>query len=60
MWGRVVLEFGSREEIKPGFGVVSTKDVKICFNLLIGAFRLSIGLRVIGGGESYVVLEESG
>ena len=60
MWGRVVLKFGSRKEIKPGFRVVGAEDAKICFYLLIGAFRLSICLGVIGSGEFDIVLEESG
>ena len=60
MWGRVVLKFGSGEEVKPGFGVVGTKDAEVCFYFLIGAFRLSISLGVVGSGESDVILEESG
>ena len=54
------MKFGGREEIKPGFRVIGTEDAKIRFYLLIGAFRLSISLRVIGGGEFDIVLEESG
>ena len=54
------MKFGGREVIKPGFRVVGTKDAKIHFYLLIGAFRLSISLRVIGSGEFDIVLEESG
>ena len=55
-----MLEFGSREEIKPTFGVVSTKDAKVGFDFLIGAFSLTIGLGVICRGEFDVILEESG
>ena len=55
-----MLKFDSRKEIKPGFRVVGAKDAKIRFYLLIGAFRLSISLRVVGSGEFDIVLEESG
>ena len=55
-----MLEFGSREEIKPGSRVVGAKDTEIRFNFLVGAFGLSIGLGVVCGGEFDVVLEESG
>ena len=55
-----MLKFGGRKEIKPGSRVVGTKDAKIRLNLLIGAFRLSISLRMVGSGEFDVVLEESG
>ena len=60
MQGGVVLEFGCREEIKPGSRVVGAKDMEICFYFLIGAFGLSISLRVIRGGEFDIILEESG
>ena len=60
MRGGVVLEFGGREEIKPGSRVVGTKDAEIRFYFLVGAFGLSIGLRVICGGEFDIILEESG
>ena len=60
MWGGVVLKFGSREELKPGSRVVGAKDAEISFYFLVGAFGLSIGLRVIRGGEFDIVLEESG
>ena len=39
--------------------VVGTEDAKICFNLLIGSFCLSIGLWVIHGGEFDIIVEES-
>ena len=58
MWGRVVLKFGSRKEVQPGFGVVGAKDAEVRFYLLISAFSLSVSLRVIGGGEFDIVLEE--
>ena len=59
MEGGVMLELGSREEIKPTFVVVGTKDSKVCFDFLIGTFSLSIGLGVVGSGEFHVILEES-
>ena len=60
VWGRVVLKFGGGKEVKSRFGVVGAKDTKICFYFLVGAFRLSVSLGVVGSGESDVVLEESG
>ena len=55
-----MLKFGSGEEVKPGVGVVSTKDAEVHFYFLIGAFRLSVSLGVVGSGEFDIVLEESG
>ena len=55
-----MLKFGGRKEIKPGSRVVGAKDAKVCFYLLIGAFHLSVGLRVVGHGKFDIVLEESG
>ena len=60
MWGGVVLKFGGGEEVNPGSRVVGAKDAKIHLYLLIGAFRLSIRLRMVSGGEFDVILEESG
>ena len=58
MWGGIVLEFGSREEVWPTLGIVGTEDSKIGFNFLVGSFCLSVGLWVVGSGESDIVLEE--
>ena len=59
MGGRVMLKFSEREEVKPVLGVVGAKDAEIRFNLLIGAFCLSIGLGVIGCGMLDIILEKS-
>ena len=59
MWGRVVVEFGRGEERYPFSQVIGAEDVEIGLEFLIGSFSLSIGLRVVGGGESYVVVEEA-
>ena len=59
MRGRVVLKFSSGEEVQPSFGVVGAEDAEICFYLLVSAFCLSICLRVVGGREFDVILEES-
>ena len=55
----VVLEFGSREKVRPTLGVVGTKDVKVGLDLLVCLFCLSICLGVVSSGKSDVVLEES-
>ena len=59
MGGGVVLEFSGGEEVGPRLWVVGAKDSEVGFNLLVSAFRLSISLRMIGGGESDVVMEET-
>ena len=60
MWHRVVVELSRREELYPFGWVIGAKDSEISFQLLIGSFSLSIGLRMVGGGESDVVLEKMG
>ena len=54
-----MLEFGGGEEVKPVFGVVGAEDVKICFYFLVGPFRLSVSLGVVGRGKFDVILKES-
>ena len=58
MWGRVMVEFGRGKELHPFSWVIGAEDAEISLEFLIGSFCLSIGLRVVGGGESYVVVEE--
>jgi hypothetical protein len=41
-------------------GIVGTKDPEIGFYLLIGSFRLAVGLGVICDGKANIVLEDSG
>ena len=41
-------------------GVVGTKDTKISFDFLIGSFGLPVCLRMICGGESNIIFEDSG
>ena len=48
------------KEVCPFLRVVGTEDAKICFNLLIGLFCLSICLRVIHGGEFDGIVKKSG
>ena len=59
MGGGIMLELGGGEEISPTFRVVGAKDSKVGFDLLVGAFGLSVSLGMIGGGEANVVMEES-
>ena len=54
-----MVEFGGGEELHPFSRVIGAEDAEIRFEFLIGSLSLSIGLRVIGGGESYVVVEET-
>ena len=54
-----MMKLSGGKEVRPFLRVVGAEDVKICFNLLIGSFCLSIRLRVIRGGEFDVVVKES-
>ena len=54
--GRVVREFGHREEVYPFLGVSITKDMKVGFKLLAHPLCFSIGLWVVDRGEFKVVL----
>ena len=53
-----MMKLSSGKEVCPFLRVVGTEDVKICFNLLIGPFCLSISLRVVCSGEFDIVVEE--
>ena len=59
MWGGVVVEFSGGKELYPFGWVVGTEDAEISLEFLISSFSLSISLRVIGGGELYIVFEEA-
>ena len=59
MRGGVVVKFGRGEELYPFHRVIGAEDAEIGLEFLIGSFGLSVGLRVIGGGESYIVFEEA-
>ena len=54
-----MMKLSSGEEVHPFLRVVGAEDAKVCFNLLIGSFGLSICLRVICGGKFDIVVEES-
>ena len=54
-----MMKLSSGKKVHPFPGVVGAENAKICFNLLIGSFRLSVCLRVICGGEFDIVVEES-
>ena len=59
MWGRVMVEFGGGEELHPFSRVIGAEDAEIGLEFLIGSFSLSIGLRMVSSGESYVIIEEA-
>ena len=52
------MELGGGKELHPFGWVIGAKDAEIDFKLLIGSFSLSIGLGMVGSGESYVIIEE--
>ena len=54
-----MVEFSGGEELHPFSQVIGAEYVKIGLEFLIGSFSLSIGLRVVGSGESYVVVEKA-
>ena len=54
-----MLKLGGRKEVQPSFRVIGTEDTKVHFYFLIGTFSLSVGLRMVGSGESDIILEES-
>ena len=58
MRGGVVVEFYRGKELYPFSRVVGTKDVEICFKLLIGSLSLTICLWVIGSRQVNIILEE--
>ena len=55
----VMVKLSGGKEVCPFPRVIGAEDAKICFNLLIGLFHLSICLRVICGGEFDIIVEES-
>ena len=54
-----MMKLSGGKEVHPFPRVIGTEDAKICFNLLIGLFRLSISLRMICDGEFDIIVEES-
>jgi hypothetical protein len=59
MWDGIVDELGRCQELGPIMGVVGTKDPKIGLYFLIGSFGLTVGLRVISGGKTDIIMEDS-
>ena len=54
-----MVEFGGGKELHPFSWVIGAEDAEVSLKLLIGSLSLSVGLQVIGGGESYVIVEEA-
>jgi hypothetical protein len=59
MWDGVVDKLGRCQELGPIMGVVGTKDPKIGLYFLIGSFGLAVSLRVISGGKTDIIMEDS-
>ena len=53
------MKLSGGKKVCPFLGVVGTEDVEIGFDLLIGSFGLSVGLRVVRGGEFDIVLKKA-
>ena len=56
MRAMVVSKFGVSYRIHPQGGVISTEDLKVCFNFLIDLFCFSIGLGMIGSRQGEIVV----
>ena len=54
-----MVEFCGGEEPCPFSQVIGAEYAEIGFEFLISSFSLSVSLRVVGGGEPYVVVEEA-
>ena len=53
-----MMKLSGGKEMCPFPRVVGTEDAKVCFDLLIGLFGLSIHLGVICDGEFDIIVEE--
>ena len=47
----IVGEFCMGNQFRPRCGIIAAEDTKIGLDFLVDSFHLSVGLRVIGGGE---------
>ena len=54
-----MVKFGGGKELHPFSWVTGAEDVEIGLEFLIGSFSLSVSLRMVGSGESYVIIEEA-
>ena len=54
-----MVKFGGGERLHPFSWIIGAEDTEIGLEFLIGSFGLSIGLRVVGSGESYIIIEEA-
>ena len=54
-----MVKFSGGKELHPFSWVIGAEDAEISFEFLIGSLSLSVGLWVVGGGESYVIVEET-
>ena len=60
VWCGVMVEFGRRKKLCPFGWVVGAEDLEIGLEFLIGSFGLSVGLRMVGSGESDIIVEKMG
>ena len=59
MWGRVMVKFSGGKELHPFSWVIGAEDAEIGLEFLIGLFSLPVSLRMVGSGESNVVIEKA-
>ena len=55
-----MLELSERKELGPLMGVIGAEDTEIGFDFLVGPFCLSVSLRMVCGGKSDIIFEDSG
>ena len=53
-----MVELSRGKELHPFSRVIGAEDAEIGLEFLIGSFSLSVSLRMVGSGESYVVVEK--
>ena len=53
-----MVELSRGKELHPFSQVIGAEDAEIGLEFLIGSFSLYVGLRMVGCGESYVIVEE--
>ena len=54
-----MVKFSGGKELHPFSQVIGAEDAEIGLKFLIGSFSLSVSLRMVGSGESYVIIEEA-
>ena len=54
-----MMEFSGGKELHPFSRVIGAEDAEISLEFLVGSLSLSVSLRMVCSGESYVIVEEA-